>query len=284
MTSTLRFGPAWLVLMIAAAGTSTASAQIAASAASTAQGPSTPPPSTTPSPQSTSIPEHDTAPCDRYGVSTVVRCIGHDLGGMFHGGSLRSLAIGGALAAGAHLADDHVARALASTDPDRAVDFGTHIGEAGYQFALPAAMYVIARASGHQDTSDVAIMLFRAQVVNGIFTRGLKLFPRARPYQEDASVGQGSFPSGHASASFATATVFQRKWGWRAGVPAYAVATFISVTRLQNMHFLSDVTFGAALGIASGLAINVPGPHLALAPIVGRNVVGVSVTLGGPAS
>src|SRR5690349_11351737 len=82
MTSTLRFGPAWLVLMIAAAGTSTASAQIAASAASTAQGPSTPPPSTTPSPQSTSIPEHDTAPCDRYGVSTVVRCIGHDLGGM----------------------------------------------------------------------------------------------------------------------------------------------------------------------------------------------------------
>lgn len=284
MTFTLRFGAAWLVLTIAIAGASTASAQTVASTQSIALAPSTASTATTSSPQSPATSEHDTAPCDRYGVSTVVRCIGHDLGNMFRGGSLRSLAIGGALAAGTHLADDDVARAMASTDPDRVVTFGTHIGEAGYQFALPAAMYVIARASGHQDTSDVAIMLFRAQVVNGIFTRGLKLFPRARPYQEDANVGQGSFPSGHASASFATATVLQRKWGWRAGAPAYAVATFISVTRLQNMHFLSDVTFGAALGIASGLAIKVPGPHTAVAPIVGRNVVGVSVTLGGPTS
>ena len=63
-------------------------------------------------------------------------------------------------------------------------------------------------------------------------------------------------------------------------MPAYAVATFISATRLQNMHFLSDVTFGAALGIASGLAISVPGPHRAVAPIVAPGVVGVSVTLG----
>src|SRR5262249_20672730 len=110
MTFTLRFGAAWLVLTMAIGGTSTASAQTAASpqtvsAPITASAQTAVSALTTPSQQSTSAPEREGAPCDRYGVSTVVRCIGHDLGGMFHGGSLRTLAIGGALAAGTHLAD-----------------------------------------------------------------------------------------------------------------------------------------------------------------------------------
>src|SRR5262245_54998241 len=236
---------------------------------------------TAPTPSTSTPEEREAAPCDRYGVSTVFRCIGHDLGGMFKGDSLIVLAAGGGVAAGSHLLDDEVAEALASPNTDAAFKIGDHLGEAGTQFALPTAMYIIARTTGHDGMSDVAIMLFRTQVVNGVFTRALKFIPRARPYHESAPTGQGSFPSGHASASFATATVFQRKWGWRAGIPAYAVATFISTTRLQNMHFLSDVTFGAALGIASGLAINVPGKHSAVAPIVAPGVVGLSVTIGG---
>jgi membrane-associated phospholipid phosphatase len=39
--------------------------------------------------------------------------------------------------------------------------------------------------------------------------------------------------------------------------PAYAIATFVSIARLQNAHFLTDVTFGAALGIASGFTVPV---------------------------
>ncbi|HKE84676.1 MAG TPA: phosphatase PAP2 family protein [Vicinamibacterales bacterium] len=230
---------------------------------------------------STSTPEQAEAPCNQYGISTVVRCMGHDLVRVAQGDSLRWLLAGGALAGGSLFVDDEIAAALASPTRDSAVVLGDHLGHAGVQFAIPGAMYLIGRAAGHDGTADLGIMLVRTQVVNGIFTRALKLIPRARPYQDSATPGQGSFPSGHASASFATATVFQRKWGWRAGVPAYAVATFISVTRLQNMHFLSDVTFGAALGIASGLAINVPGQHSAVAPIVAPGVVGVSVTIGG---
>ena len=42
------------------------------------------------------------------------------------------------------------------------------------------------------------------------------------------------FPSGHSSSSFATATVRQRHFGWKAGVTAYAMATYVASSRLQE--------------------------------------------------
>jgi membrane-associated phospholipid phosphatase len=152
-------------------------------------------------------------------------------------------------------------------------------------FGVPAAVYLISRATGHNAAADMSVAIIRTQVVNAIFTRGLKLVPRARPYQESATLTKGSFPSGHTSAAFATATVIQRKWGWRAGVPAYAVAAFVGTTRLQHVHYLSDVTFGAALGIASGLAVKLPGPGPSIAPLMAPGVAGVAVTIPfGPSS
>lgn len=162
-----------------------------------------------------------------------------------------------------------------------AVAVGDNLGEAGLHFGVPAAMYVVARTTGHPDAAALAITLVRAQVVNAVMTRSLKLIPRARPYQDVATPTKGSFPSGHASATFASATVLARRWGWRAGVPAFAVATFVGATRLQNLHYLSDVTFGAALGIASGLTINMPSRRTTVSPMVGPGVAGVTIGIAG---
>ena len=106
-----------------------------------------------------------------------------------------------------------------------------------------------------------------------------------RPFQVVASRGNGSFPSGHTSASFATATVIQRRWGWRAGLPAYALASYVGASRLHDNHYLSDVAFGAGLGIAAGLAINQSSWRVAVLPAVGHGRAGVviDITLGGPA-
>ena len=60
-----------------------------------------------------------------------------------------------------------------------------------------------------------------------------------------------SFPSGHATAAFAVATVMARRYGQHKWVPwvAYGVAGLISISRVPNMaHFPSDVFLGAALG------------------------------------
>jgi len=239
---------------------------------------------TVPSPQpSVNVPD---APCDRYGLSTVFRCMGHDLlGAVKNSESRRWLEIGGVLAGGSLLLDDEVLNSMTEPDKDPSVEVGEYMGEAGVHFGVPAAVYLIARASGHEAAADLSVAIIRTQVVNAIFTRGLKLLPRPRPYQESATPTKGSFPSGHTSAAFATATVLQRKWGWRAGVPAYAAAAFVGATRLQHVHYLSDVTFGAALGIASGLSVKLPRTGPAVAPLIAPGVAGVSLTIPlGPSS
>jgi membrane-associated phospholipid phosphatase len=226
-----------------------------------------------------------TAVCDGYRLVTVFfRCIPHDVSGIVQGDALRSLAVGGLLAGGSILLDDEVRKKMSEPDQDTSIEVGRYLGEAGVQFGAPAAAYFISRAIGNEGAQDLSIMIVRTQMVNAIFTRGLKLIPRARPYQDTATPTKGSFPSGHTSAAFATATVMQRKWGWKAGVPAYLVATFVGVTRLENVHYLSDVTFGAAVGVASGLAIKLPGAHPTVAPLVAPGVVGISITIGAPRS
>lgn len=73
---------------------------------------------------------------------------------------------------------------------------------------------------------------------------------RARPDGSD----NYSFPSGHASASFAMATSVTAVYGPWAGIPSYALASLIALSRLDdNKHFVSDVLFGATIGTAFAL-------------------------------
>ena len=223
--------------------------------------------------------------CDRQSFSTLFRCIPHDLRNVARGESLAWLGAAGGMAAGSVLLDDEIDRALRDGDPNLFPGVGDQLGQAGVHFGVPLALYVAARTAGHSETAAFAVTLLRVQIANGILTRSLKLIPRPRPYQEEARLAHGSFPSGHTSATFATATVIHRRWGWRAGLPAYLLASYVGVTRLHNNHYLSDVTFGAALGIAAGLAINQPSRLVAISPIVapGRAGVAIDINLAGPA-
>ncbi|HEU0309986.1 MAG TPA: phosphatase PAP2 family protein [Sphingomicrobium sp.] len=62
-----------------------------------------------------------------------------------------------------------------------------------------------------------------------------------------------SFPSGHASSSFAAAATLHKRHGWQVGIPAHVVAVFVGVARVKaDKHFVHDVIAGAVIGEAAG--------------------------------
>jgi membrane-associated phospholipid phosphatase len=127
-------------------------------------------------------------------------------------------------------------------------------GQFPLHVAAGFAAYGLGRATGSSATAVFGADLIRAQILAQTTTQGIKYaVGRARPD------GSGrSFPSGHTSTMFATATVIQQHFGWKAGIPAYAAASWVAAGRIHDKrHYLSDVAFGAALGIVAGRTVTV---------------------------
>ena len=131
---------------------------------------------------------------------------------------------------------------------------GETLGGARAQAVAAVATYAIGRVTRHPRATAIGADLVSAQIVTQTTTAAIKMaVGRTRPDGTNLS-----FPSGHSSTSFATATVLQRHLGWKVGIPAYGVATYVAASRIQvKRHFLSDVAFGAALGIVAGRTVTI---------------------------
>ncbi|TAK17263.1 MAG: phosphatase PAP2 family protein [Acidobacteria bacterium] len=136
-------------------------------------------------------------------------------------------------------------------DPGLA-QFGNVAGDGFLQGGLAVATWAIGRQQQNVRLETTGSDLIRAQVLNGILTQAIKLtVNRERP-----DGGGHAFPSGHASATFATAAVIQRDYGFAAALPFYGLGGLVSWSRVRTSHhWVSDVVFGGALGITSGLAV-----------------------------
>lgn len=192
--------------------------------------------------------------------------------------TLTLLGIGGAIAAAGHTKDWDVTNGFSASGTRGTFKPGETIGGARAQLAGALATYTIGRVTGYRQVASVGSDLIRAQILAQSMTAGIKL--SARRHRPDGS--EFSFPSGHASVTFATATVLQRNFGWKAGVPAYALASYVAASRVQmKRHFLSDVAFGATIGIVAGRTVTVGSgrARFAVAPTVSGSGAGVSLTL-----
>jgi membrane-associated phospholipid phosphatase len=176
--------------------------------------------------------------------------------------------------------DNVIARHIRSDGDgfDEVLAKGGIVGDAGIQSAAALGIYIVGRTRHSEQVGRLGADLVRAQIVNGVITDGLKLVAsRTRPDGRSYS-----FPSGHTSSAFATASVLQRHLGWKAAVPAYFMAAYVGSARMAEFrHFATDVVFGAGIGLTAGRAVtfNVARQRLEVTPALGPGTAGVNVSV-----
>lgn len=92
-----------------------------------------------------------------------------------------------------------------------------------------------------------------------------------------------SFPSLHTSISFTGAAFIQKRYGWKWGIPAYAVASYVGWGRTYaKKHDWWDVTAGAAIGIGSAYIFTKPFAkkhNLSIRPVAGAGHYGIYASM-----
>lgn len=142
---------------------------------------------------------------------------------------------------------------------------------------LAATLYGVGTLEGNSDISDLGLDAGRAVVGAGLVTVAGKFAAgRARPRVSpddptDFSAGGGfrgddyqAFPSAHAAAAFAAATVLATSLadrhpgssGW-IQPPIYAAAAMAGLSRLfDEEHWTTDILAGGLIGVLAGLYVN----------------------------
>ena len=156
---------------------------------------------------------------------------------------------------------------------------GETIGDGAFPTLASATLWGVGKIAGSSRLRDFSSDLFRAQLINGIFTLGLKVsIKRTRP---DGTAY--SYPSGHTSSVFTTAGVVYKYFGARWGIPAFIVASYVGLSRLQeNKHYLSDVIAGGVLGGYIGLQVaNYRGVNkqITIHPVMNRKSPGIVLSV-----
>jgi undecaprenyl-diphosphatase len=129
--------------------------------------------------------------------------------------------------------------------------------------AIPLGMMAVSLMNDNKKGQENSYELAAGLAITAVGTEALKvLINRKRPYQSfgdiypDQVEDGHSFPSGHTSIAFATATsltLLSKKW--YIGVPVFAWASAVGYSRLYlGQHYPSDVAAGALVGAASAYA------------------------------
>ena len=170
------------------------------------------------------------------------------------------LGVGGAAAALVHPLDDNVNETITGSDAvGKFFAAGKWIGSAYVQVGTAVGLYVNGRyamphADGAPKTNKVSHLgfdLLRALAVSQALTQGIKVAAQRDRPTGSAARFVGPLVGGVRDRVGARASSrLPRAW------PTYVVASYVAASRLHdNRHFLSDVVFGSALGIASGWTV-----------------------------
>ena len=121
------------------------------------------------------------------------------------------------------------------------------------QIALPVS--AIASTFIWNDNQKAPLQFIKTMGGSFIVTHSLKrIINKERP-----NGGDYSFPSGHTSAAFTGAAFIEKRYGLKAGIPAYILASYVGWSRVYSTHHdYYDVVAGALLGIGSAYIFTKP--------------------------
>jgi membrane-associated phospholipid phosphatase len=141
---------------------------------------------------------------------------------------------------------------------------GKYIGHPLILGGLSAGLFAISRKSEDRRFRAFSYALVNGSIMSAAIVQPSKVaFQRLRPNGED----RHSFPSGHSTDTFMYATVISEHYGWKAAIPAYTVATYVSATRLADRkHHLTDAAAGAGIGYIIGHTVSRPRRSKGAAP------------------
>ena len=145
---------------------------------------------------------------------------------------------------------------------------GDWIGEGSHLVAVSVTLLALGWFFSKPSIKTAGIEALLAHGFAALLANGLKhVIGRPRPkfvhsgdWQFTPSLVSGldSFPSGHAAASFAVATVMAKRFP-AVGPLVLAIAAFVALSRvLRGSHFPTDVMGGAVLGVLSGSVAAAP--------------------------
>jgi membrane-associated phospholipid phosphatase len=161
--------------------------------------------------------------------------------------------IGTGVSLAVHPADSDVNGDLSGPTLHKVFEPGAILGQSYTLFGIAGTIYAVGRIKDQPKVSHTGMDLIRSVAIAELITESLKYtVRRERPDHSDT----WSFPSGHSADTMAFATALERHFDWRYAVPAYLFASYVAMSRLQlNVHYLSDVTAGAAVGIIAGRTV-----------------------------
>ncbi|MFN0149765.1 MAG: hypothetical protein ACKVU1_03515 [bacterium] len=165
-----------------------------------------------------------------------------------------------------------------SSGSERIFEAGSELdemyGSAPVLGAGTLGLFAAGRLSSSPRLTGAATDLSKALLVNGALVWALNAGIR---YGRGDHHGP-AFPSGSTSAAFAIAPILRGRFGWKAGVPALALASFAAAGEMdEGARTTPEIFGGAALGLVVGgfMAHRESGANLPAHLCVDKNGVGV---------
>jgi membrane-associated phospholipid phosphatase len=147
---------------------------------------------------------------------------------------------------------------------------GEAIGELPTILGAGFAAYIYGRTKDHERTQHLGMDEIESALLSeGIVEAAKFAIRRPRPSPLTGALPHSgySMPSGHATMTFAAATVLQQHLGYKAAIPTYLIASYVAMSRLHdNVHYASDVVMGAATGIIIGRSVTWHGRNFYASP------------------